>query len=195
VKRCCGALLSYPPCMFAIHFKFTRPQGPDTLRLCHMLHCRRLALYLLKEPASCEALLRRLSIICLEDGLLHPQLPLVVWAMLAAVSGARGLVEKLKLADSYARSRYRTLGARAQSVLVTTWMLCCCLRCGVRAAQIRCAGALQCTAACNTSWRFCMCHCCSAAACCLRGKGRGIGGCLVNCSMMLHTPCLFGKSS
>ncbi|KAF6260888.1 hypothetical protein COO60DRAFT_1700116 [Scenedesmus sp. NREL 46B-D3] len=47
----------------------------------------RLALHLLKEPASCEALLRRLSIICLEDGLLHPQLPLVVWAMLAVGKG------------------------------------------------------------------------------------------------------------
>jgi hypothetical protein len=49
------------------------------------MRCR-LALYLLKEPASCESLLRRLAIICLEDGLLHPQLPLVVWAMLAVVS-------------------------------------------------------------------------------------------------------------
>lgn len=42
-------------------------------------------MHLLKDPKPCEALLRRLSIICLEDGLLHPQLPLVVWAMVATV--------------------------------------------------------------------------------------------------------------
>jgi hypothetical protein len=110
-----------------------------------MLHCRRLALYLLKEPASCEALLRRLSIICLEDGLLHPQLPLVVWAMLAVVRGARGLVEEVELAGSDARSRYylyRTRGARAQSVLVTTWMLCCCLRLQGESCAIQMRGSL-----------------------------------------------------
>ncbi|WIA14734.1 hypothetical protein OEZ85_003222 [Tetradesmus obliquus] len=60
-------------------------QGPARLRGESMP--ARLALYLLKDAAGCEALLRRLSIICLEDGLLHPQLPLVVWAMLANGKG------------------------------------------------------------------------------------------------------------
>jgi hypothetical protein len=46
---------------------------------------RRIALELLKDPKIAEALTRRLSIICLEDGLLHPQLPLVVWTMMALV--------------------------------------------------------------------------------------------------------------
>ena len=46
----------------------------------------RVALWLLKEDAG--ALLRRLAIICLEDALLHPGLPLVVWLM-AAHSKAR----------------------------------------------------------------------------------------------------------
>jgi hypothetical protein len=56
-------------------------------------NCCRLALYLLKDSKeSCEALLRRLSIICLEDGLLHPQLPMVVWAMLAVVSDSNSEV-------------------------------------------------------------------------------------------------------
>ena len=41
----------------------------------------RCALCLLKEdPAE---LLRRLAIICLEDAILHPGLPLVVWCMAA----------------------------------------------------------------------------------------------------------------
>ena len=43
----------------------------------------RCALCLLKEDAG--ELLRRLAIICLEDAVLHPGLPLVVWLM-AAVS-------------------------------------------------------------------------------------------------------------
>jgi hypothetical protein len=38
---------------------------------------------LLKEDAG--ELLRRLAVICLEDGLLHPQLPLVCWCMAAVV--------------------------------------------------------------------------------------------------------------
>ena len=41
----------------------------------------RCALHLLKEDAS--ELLRRLSIICLEDAILHPHLPLIVWLMAA----------------------------------------------------------------------------------------------------------------
>jgi hypothetical protein len=48
-------------------------------------HVPSIALELLKEAKSGEAFLRRLSIICLEDSVLHPQLPLVVWAMLAVV--------------------------------------------------------------------------------------------------------------
>lgn len=46
----------------------------------------RIALELLKDPKTAETFTRRLAIICLEDGLLHPQLPLVVWTMLALVS-------------------------------------------------------------------------------------------------------------
>ena len=41
----------------------------------------RCALCLLKEDAG--ELLRRLSIICLEDAILHPGLPFVVWLMAA----------------------------------------------------------------------------------------------------------------
>ena len=41
----------------------------------------RCALCLLKEDAG--ELLRRLSIICLEDAVLHPGLPLIVWLMAA----------------------------------------------------------------------------------------------------------------
>lgn len=41
----------------------------------------RCALHLMKEDAG--ELLRRLSIICLEDAVLHPSLPLVVWLMAA----------------------------------------------------------------------------------------------------------------
>jgi hypothetical protein len=48
--------------------------------------CCRVALELLKDPDGAVKLTRRLSIICLEDGLLHPQLPLVVWTMMALVS-------------------------------------------------------------------------------------------------------------
>ena len=47
----------------------------------------RVALHLLKEDAS--EFLRRCSIICLEDAILHPQLPLVVWLMCAAAKGYR----------------------------------------------------------------------------------------------------------
>ena len=44
----------------------------------------RCAVYLLKEDSS--ELLRRIGIICLEDGLLHPALPLIVWLTAAEVS-------------------------------------------------------------------------------------------------------------
>lgn len=47
--------------------------------------CCRIALELLKDPKGAEALTRRLAVVCLEDGLLHPQLPLVVWTMMALV--------------------------------------------------------------------------------------------------------------
>lgn len=47
--------------------------------------CCRVALELLKDPKGAEALTRRLAVVCLEDGLLHPQLPLVVWTMMALV--------------------------------------------------------------------------------------------------------------
>ena len=47
----------------------------------------RVALHLLKEDAS--EFLRRCSIICLEDAILHPQLPLLVWLMCAAAKGYR----------------------------------------------------------------------------------------------------------
>lgn len=46
-----------------------------------------MALWLLKEDAG--ALLRRLAIICLEDALLHPGLPLVVWLMAAHSKASR----------------------------------------------------------------------------------------------------------
>ena len=49
----------------------------------------RCALCLLKEDAG--ELLRRLSIICLEDAILHPGLPFVVWLM-AAHSKVRHLI-------------------------------------------------------------------------------------------------------
>jgi hypothetical protein len=52
----------------------------------------RIALELLKDPDGAVKLTRRLSIICLEDGLLHPQLPLVVWTMMALVSAAGGVL-------------------------------------------------------------------------------------------------------
>ncbi|KAK9800311.1 hypothetical protein WJX73_000054 [Symbiochloris irregularis] len=45
----------------------------------------RCALQLLKDNAG--ELLRRLSIICLEDAVLHPQLPLIVWLMAAHAKG------------------------------------------------------------------------------------------------------------
>lgn len=43
----------------------------------------RLALQLTKEDPP--QLLRRLSVVCVEDGVLHPGLPLVVWLMAAQV--------------------------------------------------------------------------------------------------------------
>jgi hypothetical protein len=48
----------------------------------------RIALCLLKDQPG--ELLRRLSIICVEDALLHPALPLVVWLMAAQVNNGRG---------------------------------------------------------------------------------------------------------
>lgn len=57
----------------------------------HTLHTHSIALELLKDPKTAEALLRRLCIICLEDGLLHPHLPLVVWAMAAVVRERGGV--------------------------------------------------------------------------------------------------------
>jgi hypothetical protein len=50
--------------------------------------CYSIALEMLKDRMMGEQLLRRLAIICLEDGVLHPQLPLVVWCMMAVVSSS-----------------------------------------------------------------------------------------------------------
>lgn len=58
-----------------------------TLLCCTFFVCCRIALELLKDADGALKLTRRLSIICLEDGLLHPQLPLVVWTMMALVGG------------------------------------------------------------------------------------------------------------
>jgi hypothetical protein len=40
------------------------------------------AAYLKEDPESC---LRRLGVICVEDALLHPRLPVVAWCMAAQV--------------------------------------------------------------------------------------------------------------
>ena len=59
-------------------------RGP--VELSRSILCR-VALHLLKEDAS--EFLRRCSIICLEDAMLHPQLPVVVWLMCAVAKGYR----------------------------------------------------------------------------------------------------------
>ena len=45
----------------------------------------RIALHLLKENQT--EFLRRMCVICLEDGMLHPELPLLTWLMLASSKG------------------------------------------------------------------------------------------------------------
>ncbi|GLC43475.1 hypothetical protein PLESTM_001477400 [Pleodorina starrii] len=47
----------------------------------------RSALHLVKEDGGCAQLLRRLSVVCVEDAILHPGLPLVVWLMAAQAKG------------------------------------------------------------------------------------------------------------
>ena len=55
-----------------------------------MMPCR-CALQLLKDDPG--ELLRRLSIICLEDAILHPRLPVVVWLMVAHSKVRQGVRE------------------------------------------------------------------------------------------------------
>lgn len=88
-RRIALELLKEPKSAEALQSKLSRHNSLLTMMasLPAYLHTRRIALELLKEPKTAEALARRLSIVCLEDGLLHPQLPLVVWAMLALVGG------------------------------------------------------------------------------------------------------------
>ncbi len=50
----------------------------------------RAALHLVKEEGGPAQLLRRLSVVCVEDAILHPGLPLVVWLMAAQVRGRAG---------------------------------------------------------------------------------------------------------
>ncbi|GIL55544.1 hypothetical protein Vafri_11102 [Volvox africanus] len=47
----------------------------------------RAALHLFKEDGGAAQLLRRLSIVCVEDAILHPGLPFVVWLMAAQAKG------------------------------------------------------------------------------------------------------------
>ncbi len=57
-------------------------------------YCR-CALQLMKDnPAD---FLRRVSIICLEDALLHPDMPLLVWLMCAQAKGEQQLLSLLLL--------------------------------------------------------------------------------------------------
>jgi hypothetical protein len=69
-----------PPCLDTTLYRNVRKHTP-WCQTC------RIALELLKDPKGAEVLTRRLAVVCLEDGLLHPQLPLVVWTMMALVRG------------------------------------------------------------------------------------------------------------
>lgn len=94
----------------------------------------RCALQLLKDDAG--ELLRRLSIICLEDAILHPELPLIVWLMMAhAKVPARARFDSLRQAlaalalqgnhswQCDASAVLKTSASIPESLLLVSWYL------------------------------------------------------------------------